>query len=185
MSCTVFALPYAIAWVVGAFVAGTAQVISESNQLNDESLMFGSLEQENLNNINQSCDDVQVISEKHFIEKSLETPFMDKDILLKTLEEHGGRRISEDEFGKISGTVDNYTLTFEKMEADKPYFVRISCLETDNAEEKIGDLSSEYALNVQEETYLNIIEKLKENNMQIEDEEVMDDNTIVLTVNLD
>ena len=71
------------------------------------------------------------------------------------------------------------------MEADKPYFLRISCQNTDNAEEKLGDLSSEYALNVQEEAYLNIVDKLKENNMQIEDEEVMDDNTIVLTVNLD
>ena len=42
-----------------------------------------------------------------------------------------------------------------------------------------------YALNVQEDAYLHIIDKLKENNMQIEEEEVMDDNTIVLTVNIE
>ena len=71
------------------------------------------------------------------------------------------------------------------MEEDKPYFIKISCLETDNAEEKVKDLESEYTLNVQEEAYLNIIDKLKENNMEIEEEEVQDDNTIVLTINLE
>ena len=34
------------------------------------------------------------------------------------------------------------------------------CLKKDNAEEKLDDLNSEYAMNVQEESYLNIIEKL-------------------------
>ena len=105
--------------------------------------------------------------------------------MIKTLEEHGVTDIQENDFGKISGKVDNYNLSFEKQEADKPYFLKISCYESDNAEEKIGDLSSEYALNVQEDAYLNIVEKLKANNMEIEDEEVMDDNTIVLTVNLE
>ena len=55
----------------------------------------------------------------------------------------------------------------------------------DNIEEKVNDLNSEYALNVQEDAYLGIVEKLKENNMEIEEEEVLDDNTIVLTVNLE
>ena len=76
-------------------------------------------------------------------------------------------------------------LTFEKPSADKPYNVRISCLEHNNAEEKLNDLNGEYALNVQEDAYLHILDKLKENNMQIEQEEVMDDNTIVLTVNIE
>jgi hypothetical protein len=40
-------------------------------------------------------------------------------------------------------------------------------------------------MNVQEDAYMHIMEKLKENNMQVEEEEVMDDNTIVLTVNID
>ena len=40
-------------------------------------------------------------------------------------------------------------------------------------------------MNVQESVYLKILDKLKNNNMQLESEEVEDDNTIVLTVNLD
>ena len=179
MSCTVFALPYTLAWVIGSVVVSAVNARDEVGGLDTD------IDLKSLNNIQAPCEDVTVITDKHFIEKSFETAFMDKDILVKTLEEHGVSGILEDEFGRITGKVDNYALLFEKMEADKPYFLRISCQNTDNAEEKLGDLSSEYALNVQEEAYLNIVDKLKENNMQIEDEEVMDDNTIVLTVNLD
>lgn len=183
MSCTVLAIPYALAWIISATGVGVGAV-KAIEKIDD--LIINNLDSSRVsNNIQAPCEDVTVITDRHFIEKSFETAFMDKDILIKTLEEHGVRSISEDEFGKICGAVDNYTLTFEKLEADKPYFLKISCLETDNAEEKLNDLNSEYALNVQEEAYLNIIDKLKENNMQIENEEVTDDNTIVLTVNID
>ena len=63
--------------------------------------------------------------------------------------------------------------------------MKISCLETESSEEKVDDINSEYALNVQEDAYLQIINKLKENNMEIENEEVQEDNTIVLTINLE
>ena len=109
---------------------------------------------------------------------------MNQELLLKTLMEHGVENITED-YDKITGKVDNYSLMFEKIETDKPYYLTITYSANSNFEEKVNDLNSEYALNVQEETYLNIVEKLKENNMQIEEEEVLDDNTIVLTVNLD
>ena len=74
MSCTVFALPYAIAWVVGAVFANVPY--SEI-----------ALDNEGMNNIDFSgdidlptvCDDVRVISDKHFLEKSFETAFVDKE----------------------------------------------------------------------------------------------------------
>ena len=185
MSCTVLAVPYAIAWVVGAFVVGAKETIDSLDYIKDEDNFYRDIQEVDYSKLKQPCDDVHVISENHFIEKSFETIFMDKEILKKTLEEHGIQNIVENEYGQISGSVDSYLLTFEKMEADKPYFVKISCRDSDSAEEKIGDLTSEYTLNVQEESYLNIVNKLKENNMEIEDEEVMDDNTIVLTINLD
>lgn len=175
MSCTVVAVPYALMWVVGAIAtAATSAVVSSNNEVED---IFDLSTEEN-------CTSDKVITEKHFIEKTFETPFMDKSILLKTLEEHGVKNIFEWESG-LSGDVENYKLIFEKPSPDKPYNLRISCLENENAEEKAGDLNGEYALNVQEDAYLHILDKLKENNMQIEEEEVMDDNTIVLTVNID
>ena len=176
MSCTVVAVPYALMWVVGAIATAAAAAVNNSVGNNQD-----------LNTIfteEETCSEDHVITEKHFIEKNFETPFMDKSILLKTLEEHGVKNIFEWESG-LSGEVDNYKLTFEKPAEDKPYTVRISCLEHESAEEKVGDLSSEYALNVQEDAYLHIMDKLKENNMQIEEEEVMEDNTIVITVNIE
>ena len=178
MSCTVIAVPYALMWVVGAIATAAATAANEAKE--NRNLK----ELASIYNEAENCSEDHVITEKHFIEKTFETPFMDKEILKKTLEEHGVTIIEESESG-ISGRVDNYKLVFSKPEQDKPYNLIISCLEHDNAEEKVGDLSSEYAMNVQEDAYLHIIDKLKENNMQVEQEEVMDDNTIVLTVNID
>ena len=179
MSSSVVAVPYALMWVVGAIATAAATAAASNpegnNNFNELSMIF---------NESEDCSEDHVITEKHFIEKTFETPFMDKEILLKTLEEHGVSNISQWENG-LAGDVDNYKLTFEKPAEDKPYTVKITCLEQDNVEEKVGDLSNEYAMNVQEDAYLHIIEKLKENNMQIEEEEVMEDNTIVLTVNID
>ncbi len=180
MSCTVVAVPYALMWVVGAIVTAAATAAANTEKEEDYNPDIFNLVGEN----NENCTEDRVITEKHFIEKTFETPFMDKELLRKTLKEHGVTNISEWENG-ISGDVDNYKLTFEKPAEDKPYNLRITCLEQDNAEEKAGDLNSEYALNVQEDAYMHIIDKLKENNMQIEEEEVMDDNTIVLTVNIE
>ena len=183
MSCTVIAVPYALMWVVGAIAsaAATAAAAKSSNAKQNYNNDLASL---GIFNETENCGEDHVITEKHFIEKTFETPFMDKAILLKTLEEHGVTNITEWENG-LSGDVDNYKLVFEKATEDKPYNVKIHCLEHDNAEEKVSDLNNEYAMNVQEDAYLHILDKLKENNMQIEQEEVMDDNTIVLTVNID
>lgn len=180
MSCTVVAVPYALMWVVGAIAAAAAEAAVAKQVVDNYNPDIFNLNTEE----NDNCTEDRVITEKHFIEKTFQTPFMDKEILKKTLEEHGVKNIFEWEMG-LSGEVDNYKLSFEKPDADKPYNLKITCLEHQNAEEKAGDLTSEYAMNVQEDAYLHIIDKLKENNMQIEEEEVMDDNTIVLTVNIE
>lgn len=172
MSCTVIAVPYALAWAVVSVAGVAVSAIEKASQ------------NHHFSRSNNVCDDVYEITEEHFIEKDFETPFIDKAILLKTLEEHNVKGITESG-DNITCEVDNYTLTFTKTENEKPYMLRVSCTENDSAEEKVGDLNSEYALNVQEDVYLHIIDKLKENNMQIEEEEVQDDNTIVLTVNID
>lgn len=164
MSVSVVAIPYALAQIVTglaiAYYTNTTEAIPRN-----------------------SCDETIVISEANFIEKSFETPFTDKNILLKTLDEHGFINIHE-EYGKINANYQNYYLQFERDQETEPYKVSINCLEKDNAEEKLNDLNTEYSMNVQEESYLSILEKLKENNMEIESEEVLDDNSIVLTVNL-
>ena len=189
MSCTVIGLPFAIAWVLGAVVtvatASSELDVSIDNDLLEQIDVESTLEAKYKSEIHESCDDVHVISEKQFLEKSFETPFVDKNLLLKTLEEHGVRDIKENEYGQIRGITGDFVLEFERFEDDKPYSVLIKYLDTENPNEKIKDLTSEYAINVQEQTYNNIVEKLNANNMEIESEEVCDDNTIVLTINLE
>ena len=176
MSCSVIALPYAIIALVGYLCTKT-----ENITLND----FENFDVDTLSYQNEQCEDTHYITEEHFIEKEFETGFMDKDLLVKTLSEHGIQDLSEDEFGKITGRLDGYKFSLQKPADDKPYSLKISAKEGENIEEAANDLNSEYALNVQEDTYLSMIENLKNNNMDVESEEVMDDNTIVLTVNLE
>ncbi len=174
MSCTVFAIPYALGWVITALIqVGTAyqkEIAQKKNLQNAEKT---------------TCEEINIISEKHFIEKSFKTPFMDKTLLIKTLNEHGVSGLSENEYGQIKCYYEHYELRFERVSQNEPYSIEIRCLDTDDIDLKLQDLNIEYAVNVQEESYNSIVSKLKENNMQIENEEVYDDNTIVLTINLE
>ena len=175
MSCEVIAIPYAIAWVIGAVAASAADSVAEA--VSDAAAKNSAKKTEN-------CEDVTMITAEHFLEKDFKTPFVDKSILLKTLEEHGASSIEENN-NTISCCIDKYTLTFDRNSENEPYNLRMGCPQNNLAEEKVNDISSEYAMNVQEDAYMSIIEKLKDNNMQIEEEEVTDDNTIVLTVNIE
>ncbi len=181
MSCTVIAVPYALAWIIGTVVTATAASFKVAEDAVD--LLQGESCESTYEN-QDNCEEVHTITTDFFIDKDFETPFLDKEILRKTLEEHGVINIAEYD-SEISGFVDGYKLTFRKVTEDKPYNLRIHCSDKYNAEEKISDLSSEYSMNVQEDAYLHIIDKLKENNMTIEEEIVEDDNTIVLTVNIE
>ena len=117
MSCTVFAVPYALAWVVGAVITGAISI--HDNQNNYTSTYDTDRIIEEYGRLNNNCDDINIINTQSLIEKTFETPFLDKNLLIKTLEEHGVTEIEENDFGKISGKVDNYNLSFEKQEADK------------------------------------------------------------------
>ena len=170
MSCEVIALPWAIAFLIAKFAVDGID-LARNGKMQDEY------------NYDNQNNDIGIITDDHFIEKEYETPFTDKDILIKTLEEHGVSGIN-DLGDMITCTVEGYTLTFNKK-SEGNYMLKINCPENVNTEEKINDLNSEYTMNVQESVYLKILDKLKSNNMQLESEEVEDDNTIVLTVNLD
>ena len=173
MSCEVIALPWAIAFLVAKLaVSGIEHV--RNDKIQDAYNRPTTIEEGN---------DIGIITDCHFIEKEYETPFTDKEILIKTLEEHGVKNIND--FGdSITCEVEGYTLKFSKK-AEGNYSLKITCPENLDSEEKVEDLNSEYTMNVQESVYLKILDKLKNNNMQLESEEVEDDNTIVLTVNLD
>lgn len=189
MSVSVVAVPtvFAIhlAQIVGAAAltsAIQAAAISQSSAMSEQDIKLSKEIKEYEDAFFREVSHIQV---NEIIEKEFETAYMDKDLLLKTLEEHGLEDIEEDYDGKISGSIENFTLSFSRESNDKPYSVKISCRDCDSAEEKLNDLNAEYALNAQEDAYLNLVENLKEKNLEIEEEVVEDDNTIVLTINLE
>ena len=115
--------------------------------------------------------------------KTFETQIMDKELLLKTLKEHGAINIQE-ENDNITCNCEAFHLYFHKTQ-DKPYFLEISYNEENSLNEFVQDIGNEYTLNAQEISYNQIKERLAKQNLEIEEEEIFDDNTIVLTVNLE
>lgn len=115
--------------------------------------------------------------------KEFDTLIMDKDALLKTLEEHGATNIVECQ-GDISCECETFQLDFYKSK-NEPYKVRITYHNENGVAELLSNLGNEYSTNAQEISYNKIKERLEYQNLEIENEEVYEDNTIVLTINLE
>ena len=115
--------------------------------------------------------------------KDFDTNIMDKALLLKTLEEHGATNIKE-VGDNILCDCEAFHLLFTKQE-NLPYKIRITYNSDYKLDEFVENIGSEYTVNVQEASYNKIKERLEEQNLEIEQEEIYDDNTIVLTVNLE
>ena len=74
-------------------------------------------------------------------------------------------------------------MVYYKKDGSAGYTLDITQV-TDKAgcEDIINDLNEEYGLNIQEMTYNKIKERLDRENMRLESEAVMEDNSIVLTI---
>lgn len=112
------------------------------------------------------------------------TNYTDKGILLNTLIEHGAEEISEigDE---VSCKLFGMEMIYYKKEDSNGYTLDITQISNKSeCEDMINDLNEEYGLNIQEMTYNKIKERLAQENMRLESETVMDDNSIILTIDI-
>lgn len=121
--------------------------------------------------------------EEEIFNKEFETIIVDKTTLIKTLEEHGATNIIT-QGDTISCNCEAFHLVFTKQ-ADKPYTMVVSYNDEFGLNDLVENLGEEYASNAQEISYNKIKERLEKQNLKIEEEEIFDDNTIVLTVNLE
>jgi len=174
MSLTISAIPFLlIAAVVKASIdCNTAR--GDAKTFNDLNSLISGV-QKNPSSLNQ-----EAVS---FICQEYQTVFLDKETLVKTLKEHGLDEISILE-NEITCRIEGYRLKFTR-ENSEPYKLSITCPSTGNTEETMLELDGEYAKNVQEATYMKIKERLAKNNLKIDNEEILEDDSIVLTVNLD
>ena len=122
--------------------------------------------------------------------REYETVFVNEDVLIKTLQEHGAENIYT-EYGNISCEMEGFLLEFYKQDSTEemafpPYRMKITtkCAETE-LQNFIDDINSEYTKNTQEENYIKIKERLDKQHLKIDEEEVFDDDTIVLRINID
>ena len=111
-----------------------------------------------------------------------QTNYTDKGVLLNTLTEHGAEEISEND-GEISCKLFGMEMVYYKKNGSNGYTLDITQISDKNVcQDLIDDLNDEYGLNIQEITYNKIKERLEQENMRLESETVMEDNSIVLTI---
>lgn len=126
-------------------------------------------------NFNENTDTV--------ISKSYPTNFKDESILMKTLDDYGVN-YSKQSNGTINCNLDNHS--FKLIPSEKSSYM----IEIENEEDlkdifmNLNNLDEDYRRNVQNNTYENLKEKVEEKGYKIESEEIMEDNSIVITINI-
>ena len=170
MSVTISMVPFFLLFAVGSTLSEVTSAVVHGQQYAGKT-SSGLLHLE--------AEDIEKIFNKKY-----ETTILDKDVLVKTLKEHGATNVKVD-YDKITCDCEEFSLVFEKSESDKPYSMQITYVSDKNLNEFVENIASEYTANAQEVSYNKIKERLAEKNLEIYEEEIYDDNTIVLTVNLD
>lgn len=121
---------------------------------------------------------------KPMFSRTLKTNFTDREVLIKTLEEYGAEEIDFDGYN-VSCDLLGMRLLYSKNYSKGSYDLEINKITDENECSKIlEDLSDEYGSNVQEMTYKKIIERIKSQNFHISSEEIEDDNSIILTIDV-
>lgn len=184
MSVTVVSLPVLLIYGVVAAATAAVNIASEAAA---KSEYQNTKSRELQNRIKQSIEENNGCMTEELMQefcKEFETVFMDKDILIKTLDEHGVTNIEGNDT-HIQGKIENFSLSFYREDTSKPYIMKIFGAQEYDTTGIVSDIDTEYAMNVQEETYIKLKERLEEKKLEIESEEVLEDDSIVITVNID
>lgn len=115
--------------------------------------------------------------------EGIKTKYVSCDLLKKTLVEHGVSVKIEGE-NMIIADFPQGTLTYCRNSNQEPFKMNVSNIkEADAILCNIRMIESEYNANVQSYEYTRIIENLP-SNMSIESEEVLEDDSILITLNV-
>ena len=114
----------------------------------------------------------------------MQTIFNDKTLLEQTLREHGFSVtvMSENQLICQAGEA---RLDYSRQTAGEAFWVSVSGV--DHVENFISEMECferEYKQNVQSYTYNKLVENLNESNMRISEESVLEDNSILLTIDI-
>ena len=190
MSVTLVLVPVSLGsnLVAALITSVVASAVATANNLSQERNMLK--QQEHEFNNQMEISDMMIASamnKKHIQQyqtfcSQYKTMFTDENLLIKTLNEHGVEDIVQQD-GKIFGTLAELKFEFEKGK-DGIYDMNITHKENEDMS-IVDELSEEYKLNVQEQSYVNIKKNLDKQSLYIDSEEVLEDNSIMITVNLE
>lgn len=128
--------------------------------------------------------DIRHINDVSTVVYTYTTNYTDKGVLLNTLTEHGAEEIAE-KGDEISCKLFGMEMIYYKKDNSDGYTLDITQVTNKGeCENLINNLNEEYGLNIQEMTYNKIKERLEQENMHLESESVMEDNSIVLTIDI-
>lgn len=121
---------------------------------------------------------------KQLTSRTLKTNYTDKEVLIKTLREYGARAIESDDYN-VCCDMFGVKLYYSKNFSQSSYNLEISRIsDEEQCTKMLEDLDDEYNLNIQDITYRKIIERIKNQNLSLESEEICEDNSILLTINV-
>lgn len=128
--------------------------------------------------------DLRLINDQSTIVYTYNTNYTDKGTLLNTLIEHGAEELVETG-EEISCKLFGMEMVYYKKDGGGAYTLDITQVsDKGECEDVINDLNEEYGLNIQEMTYNKIKERLEQENMRLESESVLEDNSIILTIDV-
>jgi hypothetical protein len=111
------------------------------------------------------------------------TNFRDGALLMEALTEFGAKPVRNND-GQIICQIDNSKMVFTQT-ADEPYRVEVTNAPAlEEVYHYLSDIDEDYKRCVQTAVYEKLKSRAQEKNMTIESEEVMEDNSIVLTLNV-
>ncbi|MDR1168567.1 MAG: hypothetical protein LBK53_06755 [Heliobacteriaceae bacterium] len=185
MSVTVSLVPLVISGVINILATAAASVAaangaqSLADNLNQKQSILDAASVKAIENaLNQNNID-------ELVEKEYTTVFADEKLLVKTLKEHGCTDFNQYLDGGCKCKIGDLILEFTREVETAPYKMKIICDKDACEAEIFSGLNSEYGVNVQEEVYLKIKERLENQNLKIDEEEVLEDNSIMLTINIE
>lgn len=119
------------------------------------------------------------------IEGTLPTIYTDKELLEETLLKYGARKKLYRKNRTLICEMEEFTLEFRQKEPGVPYELSFTGYKDTRAVyNAVRQLDEGYRSAVQEYTYVNVKKKLEEKSLTVENEEIMEDNSIVLTVTI-
>lgn len=168
--------------VLAAAEAGNSlkNVLEDSNI---DDVIKQSLLNKDQDNKNKECIFTQ--ENLKLLTQEYETPFVNSELVVRTLEEYG-LKIVENQENLITAKIERVIISFKRENETLPFAMKF--IFPDDCDEMQKEIASniyeEYGSNTQEEVYIQIKENIAKSNMYIEEEEILEDDSIVLTINI-